>query len=218
MRARTHARIHHHRDQICHFPRPVAERAHFAVVLAQFAGVAAMLARVAVALGRAGALAIPGIRPRRRNIIVPRNARGVPLCGVAGTTRRECDLCHAVIVRPFRTCSITRRQKAGVRAHTEILYSTRASCSNFAIRMPCDIVSPCCTGRKCFLRTLPGRAIRNLLVQQCCTEFSHPLPPFAGRRGFAEQPDMGSASARSIRAIRIDLMRSGAIEQRANRG
>jgi hypothetical protein len=43
-------------------------------------------------------------------------------------------------------------------------------------------------------------------------KFSHPLPPFA------EQPEMGSANARSSRAIRMGLMRAGAIEQRANHG
>jgi hypothetical protein len=80
--------------------------------------------------------------------------------------------------------------------------------------------SPWRAGRKRFLRAPRERTIADLLVQQCCTEFSHPLPPFTQQRemDFAGQPEMGSASARSIRANRMDLMRWRAIEQRANRG
>jgi hypothetical protein len=51
-----------------------------------------------------------------------------------------------------------------------------------------------------------------LPVQNCRIERSHPLPPFA------EQPEMGSEIACSIRAIRMGLMRAGAIEQRENHG
>jgi len=74
-----HARGHHHIDQVRCIPCPVAERARSEVPCAPLGAVAAMLARVAIAFGRAGAPGVPGISARKRNIIVPRKAGGVPL-------------------------------------------------------------------------------------------------------------------------------------------
>ena len=95
-----HPRIHHHRDQIRHFQRPVAERAHFPVPLAKRADIAAMLARVAIAFGRAGAPGVPGIRAVLRNIIVPRKAGGVPFRGPWRRLAFEAIMFMVCTIRP----------------------------------------------------------------------------------------------------------------------
>jgi len=80
-----------------------------------------------------------------------------------------------------------------------------------AIQMPHGAASLCRVGRKRFLRPPHRRATHKLSVQNCCKKSSHAQPPSA------EQPEMGSVTARSRRVIRMGLMHAGAIEQRENR-
>ncbi|MEI9929182.1 MAG: hypothetical protein WDM89_01095 [Rhizomicrobium sp.] len=72
MRYGTHARRHHHIDEVCRIAHPIAQRVNLRAPRPPLRRVAAMLARVAIALRRTGALAIAGVWTGWRNIIVPR--------------------------------------------------------------------------------------------------------------------------------------------------
>jgi len=195
-----------HIDQVRRIAHPVTQPAHIGVPRAPLGGVAPMLARVAIALRRAGALGVPGVWTRRRNIIVPRKAGGGTPAMCLGTVRLTV---HVRSVRPFRRCSIRLgrgREKFGFNLRFPPIcvriqnFCTERRVLRFSqFEYPRTPATRCCAGIKRFLRVRSRRASLNLSVQNRCTLSSHRPPPSA------EHPEMGSASAHSRRAGCIGL-------------
>jgi hypothetical protein len=89
MRAGIDAGVHHHRNPFRHFQRGAAQIPRGMAMRPVFGASAAMLAGVAVALGRAGALAIAGIRAAFGNIIVRSKSQGGTPSAYAKATADE---------------------------------------------------------------------------------------------------------------------------------